>query len=111
MSKNYQASSKEIAHVTRVGARTTLPNGDVLHRGRTPESPDHEITVITRNNRVMSSSAKLNPLKKVMLKKRQDDAKAKAKQDLSASRKKAQQEKKRARSAQASNKQGNKTQR
>lgn len=92
-----QASSKEIAHVTRVGSKTKMDNGDIVHKGRTPESPDHLITVVTRNNKVMRSSVELKPMKEITAQKKKQDADAKAKADLSAARRKAQLEKKRAR--------------
>lgn len=104
MARDYQASPSEIAHVTRVGVKTTQPNGDIIHKGRTPSSPDHEITVVTRGGKVMSATAKLNPLRQVILQKKIEEGAAKAKADLSKSRQKEQLAKKRARTPKPKNK-------
>jgi hypothetical protein len=104
MARDYQASPAEIAHVTRVGVKTPLPNGDILHVGRHPSSPDHEIRVITRAGKVMQAKATLKPMQAVLLQKKQQEGAVKAKQDLSKSRQKEQLAKKRARTPKPKNK-------
>lgn len=104
-----KASSQEIAAATVKGSKSKLPNGDTVHEYRHPSSPDHLITVVTRNNRVMKANVEHKPFKEIQMKKKKEEAAVKASKDRSKANQAAQLEKKRARSAAASTKKGNKT--
>lgn len=104
-----EASPDEIATATLFGVKTPLSNGDVLHTHRHPSSPDHQITVVTRNKRVMSSNVVYKPFKEVEAQRKKAIGEAKAKADRTKAAKASRLAKKRARSAAASMKKGNKT--
>lgn len=99
-----QASPSEISFATRRGARSVLPNGDVQHVSRHPDSVDHVITVVTRGNKVMSSNVALKPMQQEVKIQKQKDAEVKAKADRSKAAQKAQLAKKRARTPKPKNK-------
>ena len=104
-----QASSSEIAAATVKGSKSKMDNGDTLHTYRHPSSPDHEITVVTRNGKVMKSNVTFKPIKEVEVKRKQKEQAKTDRTNRSKANQAARLEKKRARSAQASNKKGNKT--
>jgi len=111
MANTPQTSSKHLADATQLGSKTKLPNGDINHEYRHPNDKDYVINVTTRNGKIMKSRTTYRPFKQVEAKRKQQVAAVKTKADTSKARRDAQLEKKRARSAKASNKQGNKTQR
>ena len=100
-----KASSSEIDYAQGVGTKTTLPNGDIKHVSRHPSSPDHEITVISRGKQVMKAIVEHKPVAEITRQKKKEIGEAKAKADRSNAKQKANLEKKRKRSAEASNKQ------
>ena len=97
-------SSQQIAHVTQVGVKKTLPDGSIQHTGRHPNQPDEEVVVTTKDGKVMRANATNKPMHKVFKEKKEKDAAIKVKKDNSVANRKAQLEKKRARSAAANNK-------
>jgi hypothetical protein len=97
------ASPSEIAHATSLGNKTQLPNGDIMHTARHPNSVDHVIRVTSRNGKVMSASVHREPISTVIMRKKKIEGEAKAKADKSKANRAAQLEKKRARSAAANN--------
>ena len=111
MANTPQTSSKHLADATQLGSKNKLPNGDINHEYRHPDDKDYVINVTTRNGKIMKSRTTYRPFKQVEAKRKQQVAAVKSKSDKSKSNQAAQLEKKRARSAKASNKQGNKTQR
>jgi uncharacterized protein YaiL (DUF2058 family) len=109
MARDYDASSDEITHVLRFGAKKPMADGSTVHFGRHPSSKDHAITVTTRGGKVMSARVEHRPMQKMISEQKQAEAKVKARKDNSAAAQKAQLEKKRARSAANNTKKGNKT--
>ena len=101
-----KASSSEITYAQENGVKTKLPNGDIMHVSRHPSSPDHQITVIARPGKhVMKAIVEHKPMAEITRQKKQEIGEAKAKADRSSAKQKANLEKKRKRSAEASNKQ------
>ena len=98
-----RATSDEISYATRVGTKNELPNGDVTHVSRHPNSKDHVIRVRSRKGVVMEATVHHEPLDVVTMRQKKVEADAKARKDKSASNRAAQLAKKRARSAENNN--------
>jgi len=99
-----KATSEEISYATRVGAKNELPNGDVTHVSRHPNSKDHVIRVRSRKGVVMEATVHHEPLDVVTMRQKKEAGAAKAKADRSAANQKAQLAKKRLRTPPPKNK-------
>jgi len=99
-----KATSDEISYATRVGAKNELPNGDVTHVSRHPNSKDHVIRVRSRKGVVMEATVHHEPLDVVTMRQKKETGAAKAKADRSAANQKAQLAKKRLRTPPPKNK-------
>jgi hypothetical protein len=99
-----KATSDEISYATRVGAKNELPNGDVTHVSRHPNSKDHVIRVRSRKGVVMEATVHHEPLDVVTMRQKKEAGAAKAKADRSAANQKAQLAKKRLRTPPPKNK-------
>jgi hypothetical protein len=99
-----RATSEEISYATRVGAKNELPNGDVTHVSRHPNSKDHVIRVRSRKGVVMEATVHHEPLDVVTMRQKKEAGAAKAKADRSAANQKAQLAKKRLRTPPPKNK-------
>jgi hypothetical protein len=99
-----RATSDEISYATRVGAKNELPNGDVTHVSRHPNSKDHVIRVRSRKGVVMEATVHHEPLDVVTMRQKKEAGAAKAKADRSAANQKAQLAKKRLRTPPPKNK-------
>jgi hypothetical protein len=104
MAKDYDASSEEITHVLRFGAKQALPDGSTVHFGRHPASKDHAIKVTTRSGKVMDAKVEHRPFQAVVKEGKKREADAKARADKSKANKAAQLAKKRARTPKPKNK-------
>lgn len=98
------ASSSEIAYATRVGSKSTLPNGDISYVSRHESSKDHVIRVTVRNNKVREATVQHEPLNIVTMRQRKEAGEAKAKADKSKANRAAQLAKKRLRTPPPKNK-------
>jgi hypothetical protein len=98
------ASSSEIAYATRVGSKSTLPNGDVSYVSRHESSKDHVIRVRSRNGVVQEATVHHEPLDVVNMRQRKEAGEAKAKVDRSKANRAAQLAKKRLRTPPPKNK-------
>ena len=99
-----KATSEEISYATRVGAKNELPNGDVTHVSRHPNSKDHVIRVRSRKGVVMEATVHHEPLDVVTMRQKKEAGAAKAKADRSSANQKAQLAKKRLRTPPPKNK-------
>jgi hypothetical protein len=99
-----KATSNEISYATRVGAKNELPNGDVTHVSRHPNSKDHVIRVRSRKGVVMEATVHHEPLDVVTMRQKKEAGAAKAKADRSSANQKAQLAKKRLRTPPPKNK-------
>jgi len=99
-----KATSDEISYATRVGAKNELPNGDVTHVSRHPNSKDHVIRVRSRKGVVMEATVHHEPLDVVTMRQKKIAGEAKAKADRSSANQKAQLAKKRLRTPPPKNK-------
>ena len=99
-----RANSDEISYATRVGAKNDLPNGDVTHVSRHPDSRDHVIRVRSRKGTVMEATVHHEPLNVETMRQKKEAGEAKAKADKSKSNRAAQLAKKRLRTPPPNNK-------
>ena len=108
MATENKPTPDEASYVVQQGSKTDLGEGRTRHIGRHPQSPDHQITVITAkvNNKPQVVSAKRDylPMKKIVTEGKKREADAKARADKSKANRAAQLAKKRARTPKPKNK-------
>jgi hypothetical protein len=101
MATENKPTPDEANYVIQQGTKTNLDNGQTRHTGRHPQSPDHNITIITAtvNNKphIIKASRELIPMKEVNDASKKREGEAKASKDRTASAQKAQLAKKRLR--------------